>query len=188
MSSDIMNFAGLVDVIRQTDAAFATQAAKAVNISLTLRNWYIGHYITEYEQKGADRAKYGERLLDLLAERLAPAGLKRMDARELRRFRLFYSTYPQIREALTPILDSLPAAGQLGLPAIRETASPESIQTQLPALAIPVRRLLERLSFSHFVSRYQVQLPAQEEMESFLRQALADLGAVDPAEAGRVGV
>ena len=56
----------------------------------------------EFEQNGADRAAYGERLLPALAKRLSAAGLKRVDTRELRRFRLFYTIYPQIRETVTP--------------------------------------------------------------------------------------
>lgn len=36
----------------------------------TLRNWLIGCYIVEYEQKGCDRAKYGDRLLKRLEERV----------------------------------------------------------------------------------------------------------------------
>ncbi len=29
-----------------------------------MRNWLIGYYIVEYEQRGSDRARYGERLLE----------------------------------------------------------------------------------------------------------------------------
>jgi len=38
------------------------QAVKAVNISLTLRNWFIGMYISEFELHGFDMAGYGENL------------------------------------------------------------------------------------------------------------------------------
>jgi len=47
----------------------------------------IGAYIQQYEQSDADRATYGERLLESLADRLQSGGLKRVEARELRRFR-----------------------------------------------------------------------------------------------------
>ena len=77
---------------------------KSVNDGLTLRNWLIGHRIVEFEQNGKDRAAYGERLLQELEKRLASAGLKRVDMLELRRFRLLYTTYPQIRETATPEL------------------------------------------------------------------------------------
>ena len=57
-----MSFDELVAAIGQAHATLAAQATKAVNISLTLRNWFIGLYIAEYELRGADRAAYGERL------------------------------------------------------------------------------------------------------------------------------
>lgn len=90
----------IVHIHRQTQDI----ATKAVNVSLTLRNWLIGYRIVEFEQLGEDRAAYGERLLSTLAERLSAAGLKRVDVRELRRFRLLYGVYPQIRETVTPEL------------------------------------------------------------------------------------
>jgi len=34
---------------------------------MVARNWLIGWYIVEYEQIGADRAKYGSRLIERLA-------------------------------------------------------------------------------------------------------------------------
>ena len=102
------DFESLVDSIVQIHHQAQDFATKAVNVGLTLRNWLIGHRIVEFEQNGKDRAAYGERLLPELAKRLASAGLKRVDMRvdmrELRRFRLLYTTYPQIRETVTPEL------------------------------------------------------------------------------------
>ena len=49
MSSEAMNFDGLVQVIQQTHSSFAGQASKAVNISPTLRNGFIGHHSVEFE-------------------------------------------------------------------------------------------------------------------------------------------
>ena len=77
-------------------------AAKAVNVTLTLRNWLIGCRIVAFEQRGNDRAAYGERLLDNLAQRLASQGLPRVTPRELRRYRQFYQVYPRMWESLTP--------------------------------------------------------------------------------------
>jgi hypothetical protein len=37
-----MDFKALVEAIRQVDERLAAQAGKAINISLTLRNWMIG--------------------------------------------------------------------------------------------------------------------------------------------------
>jgi hypothetical protein len=41
---------------------------------------------------------------EIAAKLLVNAGLKRVDARELRRFRLLYTVYPQIRETVSPEL------------------------------------------------------------------------------------
>ena len=60
----------------------------------TLRNWLIGCYIVEYEQNGSDRAKYGDRLLKRLEERVNTKGLNETLFRNSRNF---YKLYPQIR-------------------------------------------------------------------------------------------
>jgi len=99
-----IDFRALVDAIQQVHEHCAAQAGRAVNISLTLRNWAIGCHIREYEQNGADRAEYGENLLDRLAERLDAEGMRRVGPRELRRFRQFYLAYSRIWESLTPEL------------------------------------------------------------------------------------
>lgn len=49
--NDHMNFPALVDAIQQVHTQCAVQANRAVNMSLTIRNWVIGWYIREYEQK-----------------------------------------------------------------------------------------------------------------------------------------
>jgi predicted nuclease of restriction endonuclease-like (RecB) superfamily len=144
------DFESLVVSIVQIHQQAQEFAAKAVNVGLTLRNWFIGHRIVEFEQNGADRAAYGERLLPALAKRLAAAGLKRVDTRELRRFRLLYNIYPQIRETVTPELLARVSASALqpllhfAPLAKRETLSPES-----PMVETASPQLIQRLSFSH---------------------------------------
>lgn len=137
----------LIESISRTHRYFTAQAGKAVNIALTLRNWTIGCFIQEYEQYGADRAKYGEQLLARLAQALALKGMERVSERELRRFRHFYRTYPQIRQSLTPELhQAIPASN-----AIRESATPES------ASPTPAGDLLEKLSFTHLAELIQIE-------------------------------
>ncbi len=101
-NENALTFAVLIGSISHIHNELSAQASRAVNVSLTMRNWLIGFHIFEYEQNGADRASYGDKLLDRLTKALGKAGLKRMDVRELRRYRQFYLTYPQIRETLTP--------------------------------------------------------------------------------------
>ena len=58
-----LSFEQLVAAIGQVHAELAAQASRAVNTSLTLRNWLIGCYISEYELRGADRARYGDKII-----------------------------------------------------------------------------------------------------------------------------
>ena len=88
-----MNFESLVGHINRVQDALQAQAAHAVNLSLTARNWLVGYYIVEYEQHGEDRAKYGEKLLKNLAQRLNRRGL---GERRLYEYRLTYQVYPQL--------------------------------------------------------------------------------------------
>lgn len=88
-----MNFESLVGHINQVQDVLQAQAAHAVNLSLTARNWLVGYYIVEYEQHGEDRAKYGEKLLKNLAQRLNRRGL---GERRLYEYRLTYQVYPQL--------------------------------------------------------------------------------------------
>ena len=102
MSLQVSNFESLVGAIAEVHQRLQSEAVKAVNTALTLRNWLIGLYIHEYELAGQDRAAYGERLIERLSDHLRARGVSRTDGRELRRYRLFYLTYPQIRESLPP--------------------------------------------------------------------------------------
>ena len=95
-----INFNSLVEVIQQIHKELAQQASYAVNVSLTLRNWMIGGYIHKYELLGSDRAKYGDKLIEKLAQSLGH--IPRTQKRELNRYRLFYKVYPQTGETLSP--------------------------------------------------------------------------------------
>lgn len=94
MSKDALNFNSLVSLVEQTHLHFQQQAVKAVNVSLTIRNWLVGYYIVEFEQKGEDRAQYGENLFTELAKRFKH--IKGVDRRSLYRFKDFYLLYPQM--------------------------------------------------------------------------------------------
>ena len=72
-----------------------------MNQSLTLRNWLIGPYISECEQKGKERAKYGEQLLPEIA---ASIKIKGLSVTNLRLCRQFYIAYPHLISAVKDIL------------------------------------------------------------------------------------
>lgn len=74
-SKDLHSFEELTNVIQSTHDAAQTSAVKAINRMQTMRNWLIGYYIVEFEQKGKDRAAYGAQLLKRLEERVNRKGL-----------------------------------------------------------------------------------------------------------------
>ena len=70
-----MKLPDLSSVISQTHIALQSNAIKAINRNLTLRNGLIGFYIVEFEQKGEDRAQYGTNLLKTLEKQVNTRGL-----------------------------------------------------------------------------------------------------------------
>ena len=116
-----MNFEALVKHISTIQSTLQAQAAHAVNLALTARNWLMGCYIVEFEQNGEDRATYGEQLLKKLEQRLNVKGL---NERRFREFRRLYLVYPQLKEPIALYLTSQ----------IRYTLSAEFTD--------PIRRLL----------------------------------------------
>jgi predicted nuclease of restriction endonuclease-like (RecB) superfamily len=142
----VANFDSLVRAITLAHESLLMKAVKAVNVSLTLRNWLIGFYIAVYEQQGADRATYGEHLLEKLAKRLEERGVKNSSERELRRYRRFYQIYPQIRETVSPEF-------RLHLAAEKNA---EIRGMALPELRIDAKTMIERLSYSHLAAMMEI--------------------------------
>ncbi|RPH50126.1 MAG: DUF1016 family protein [Desulfobacteraceae bacterium] len=99
-----LTFETLVESIRQVHEQLSAQAGRAVNISLTLRNWIIGLYIVEFELRGANRANYGEKLLSELAKQLTKLKISNCNRRQLYRYLRFHRLYPQIVGTLSPQL------------------------------------------------------------------------------------
>ena len=116
-----MDFEALVKHISTIQSTLQAQAAHAVNLALTARNWLMGCYIVEFEQNGEDRATYGEQLLKKLEQRLNVKGL---NERRFREFRRLYLVYPQLKAPIALYLTSQ----------IRHTLSAEFTD--------PIRRLL----------------------------------------------
>lgn len=142
------SFGALVAGIGEVDKAAVLAAGRQARQLLTLRNWLVGTWLVHYEQQGQDRAAYGARLLDRLADALDQAGAKGLSARSLRNCRQVALAYPG--------LDPAPVARRaLGL------GTPERIW-QAPAKSsapgpLPWRdsdwlqRLFGALSFTHLL-------------------------------------
>ncbi len=88
-SSLIIDLASLIEQGRKT-------AVRYVNTALVATYWLIGRRIVEYEQKGKERAEYGERLLKKLSADLSPRFGKGFTERNLWHMRQFYATYQGI--------------------------------------------------------------------------------------------
>ena len=116
-------------------------SSRAVNLSITLRNWLIGCHIAVYELNGADRAAYGERMLSKLSEELQKLNVSSVGKRQLYHYLKFYQTYPQIVRSLpAQLVQSLPA-GAFGLD--------EKVRSVTALSGIDPANILNRLSYAH---------------------------------------
>ena len=140
-----LDFSSLVDAIRLVHDHSAEIAKRAVNTSLTLRNWVIGAYIAEYELSGADRANYGDGLLRDLAARLADLRISNCNRRQLYRYLRFFRLYPGIVRTVSPQFPFLAGESQLASLA----NSMEKVGTPSPLLGAPADKLIHSLSYSH---------------------------------------
>jgi predicted nuclease of restriction endonuclease-like (RecB) superfamily len=122
----------LVSAITTINTQMVRRVATVANQALVLRNWIVGAYIVEFEQNGADRAKYGARLLETLAKDILAKGIKGLNVRTLGDCRVLQSLYPQIRGTLSPelVIKAIVATngsttGPASAYSIRQTLSPE---------------------------------------------------------------
>ena len=95
--SNVSGFDDLLSLFEQTQSAMQNQAAHTINIALVVRNWLFGWYIVEYQQNGADRAEYGNKLLKKLSNKLK---IKGCSERSLALFCKFYRCYTEILQAV----------------------------------------------------------------------------------------
>lgn len=154
-----MNFESLVDHISQVQDVLQAQAAHAVNLSLTARNWLVGYYIVEYEQQGEDRAKYGDNLINRLAKEINRKGF---EPRRLREYRQIYIVYPSLGLEVVNFIQrnhlSLPSIGdnsiwrlssaKLQLSNNQDAEKWQMASAKLEEWSTPPERLFNRLNFS----------------------------------------
>jgi len=86
-SSLITDLASLIEQGRKT-------AVRYVNTALVATYWLMGRRIVEYEQKGKERAEYGEELLERISKDLSSRFGKGFSLRNLRNMRSFYLLFP----------------------------------------------------------------------------------------------
>lgn len=169
-----MNFELLLNNVQKVHQTTQQSAVKAVNISLTVRNWLIGYYIVEFEQNGADRAQYGTKLISELAKQVNIKGLGETNIKQSRKF---FLTYPQISQTVSDLFNTK----------IRQSITDESFSDELIKSKVisqtPSDLLLEsnvsllfdatdeennyfstilnKISFSHFIELLKIDIPAK---------------------------
>jgi len=150
------DFEELIENLSHVHSVLQNSAAKAVDQFLSLRNWVFGYYIVEYEQKGEDRARYGENLVREIAGRLTH--IKGLRFRQLYICKDFYLTYPYFLRSVTAKLQQ----SNIELDTILRTVSAKSsveentVEIEKTAkqnndMQLEPDVLLSRLTFSHFI-------------------------------------
>ena len=155
-----MDFGKLIDSIQSANTHLQQNAVKAVNINLTLRNWLIGYYIVEFEQKGEDRAVYGNNLMNVLAQKIKIKGLT---SPELSRCRQFYTTYSDFLGSLSQKFNNLLSEKILGTLSqeseivIRDSLIPELQNIEIQKDGNYFTNVFTKISYSHLIELIKIK-------------------------------
>lgn len=125
-----MDFKELILSLSRINEDLREQSIRAVNTSLTMRNWFFGFYILEFEQNGKDRAGYGQTLLANISQQMKSLAIPNSEERELRRYIQFYLTYPSVASLMDDKLQ------------IRLTLSSELLSNHNAIDKLPIRGTL----------------------------------------------
>lgn len=150
-----LSFSSLVRSITATHENYQQQAAKAVNLSLTIRNWLIGYYIVEFEQNGADRASYGNALIEKIAKKISIQGL---GTTNLKLVRLFYQKYKHLGLSVQKFLPENRRIEIRQLPTDELSGFHTKYETDL----------LTKVSFTHFVELLKIEDSAKRKFFEML--------------------
>lgn len=148
----------LTETIYRIHNEFAARVNRAVNMSLTLRNWLIGCYITEYELNGSDRAAYGERVVEVLASTLQSSLDRCYTTRYLRLCRQFYTSYPHLRKSLISETNVYQQKGK-SLISLLPSLSEHKIETALSP--VKPELIIKHLSFTHIIELMKCENPTK---------------------------
>jgi hypothetical protein len=85
-----------ISEIKQILSSARQKAYAAINTAMVEAYWQIGKRIVEEEQNGEKRAEYGKKVLENLSIELSTDFGKGFSLRNIRNFRLFYLTFPDL--------------------------------------------------------------------------------------------
>ena len=118
--STVPAYEGLRDGILDLLVAARRQAARRVNALMTATYWEIGRRIVDVELDGADRAGYGDALVERLAEDLGRRFGRGFSRSNLFQMRAFYVAWPADRIVQTVSGQSNLDAGELSIDRLAE--------------------------------------------------------------------
>lgn len=160
--------------IENIHSYFSDYANRQVNYAYTLRNWLIGMYLFEIEQKGRDRAEYGEKLYKNLAQKLKDKKIKGMSFTALHTFKKFFQTYPSIVQTLSEqFQDDVNQGFVIVQSLIEQFNSNEnlniqsliaqfSLEKKVKSIAVENPNLfISKISFSHILEFIKIEDPLQ---------------------------
>lgn len=152
-----LNLSFLASQISNLHNYLQNRAKQEVNNALTIRNWLIGLYIIEYEQKGSDYAIYGLKVMKELADRLKK--IKGMSSTQLYLYKDFYKTYPDFFPTVSGLFQNSGYQLDENFLTLSGKLEPEPIKPTESELSFPPEVLLTRLSFSHFIELINADTP-----------------------------
>jgi predicted nuclease of restriction endonuclease-like (RecB) superfamily len=150
------DLASLIAELRSLIQSARQAAATTINTLQVMTNFEIGRRIVEHEQKGAQRAKYGTGLLNVLSTRLTEEfgkGFSRSNLQSMRSFFLLWEhRVPRIRQQPTGKL----MIGSKRQQAADKSASQGLVQKSAKQLATPFT-----LSWTHYVLLLAIKDPGE---------------------------
>jgi predicted nuclease of restriction endonuclease-like (RecB) superfamily len=128
-------FERIVSILEETRSG----VVRSINSGMVAAYWLIGREIVRELQGGDDRAEYGSKLIDGLADQLTQKYGRGFSATNLKNFRVFYSVYPE------PSIIRHTSCAELLPDQIRHISSAESVPQFNPQLSWSHYRLLMRV-------------------------------------------
>jgi len=151
-----------------------SQVVRTVNSQMVLAYWHIGCLIVEEEQKGENRAEYGQRIIEGLSRRLTEKYGKGFSTTNLWDFRRFYMVYADRRpENLRTLY------GELVVPEKLHTVCGDSRREPFADISEVLSwshyRLLMRVENDHARSFYEIEAARNKWSTRELERQIASL-------------
>jgi hypothetical protein len=138
------NYNNLIDRIAEILKVARTKVVREINKTQVLTYWEIGREIVEFEQKGKERANYGEEIIKKLSKDMTEKFGRGFSDRNLWNMRAFYLNFP-IPQTLSAESSKIQKC---------QTLSDESQKQKTPSV-----KFEPMLSWSHYCELLKVEEP-----------------------------